>query len=195
MKLILASHNLHKLEEIKNILKDTEISVLGLRDMGFFQEIEETGSSLQENALIKTKTIFDKYGHAVFSEDTGLEVLALDMAPGVHTARYAGEEKDPNKNISKILKELEGAENRNAQFRTVVCYMDAHRVDYFEGICKGRIHDKMTGTGGFGYDPIFIPDGYEKTFAELPNSIKNQISHRGLAMQQFIKFIKALGQP
>jgi XTP/dITP diphosphohydrolase len=155
-----------------------------LRDIGCFEEIEETEPTLEGNALLKARYVREKYGYDCFSEDTGLEVEALDGAPGVHTARYAGDEKNPNANIALLLKNLEGKENRRARFRTVIALIFNGKETLLEGICEGRIALQKSGNGGWGYDPVFIPDGYEQTFAQLGEAVKNQISHRAKAIER-----------
>lgn len=186
--LIFATNNLHKLEEIRLILPDFRI--LGLKDIGLYQEIAETGATLEENALIKASYLYDKTGLPSLSEDTGLEVFCLNLAPGVHTARYAGDSKNPALNMDKLLGEMLGKEDRKARFRTVIAYVTNDGVQYFEGLVNGEIATLKSGNKGFGYDPIFIPDGHEKTFADLDANIKNKISHRANAVNKLIDFLK-----
>ncbi|MBP6238238.1 MAG: RdgB/HAM1 family non-canonical purine NTP pyrophosphatase [Saprospiraceae bacterium] len=186
--LIFATNNLHKLEEIRLILPDFRI--LGLKDIGLYQEIAETGATLEENALIKASYLYDKTGLSSLSEDTGLEVFCLNLAPGVHTARYAGDSKNPALNMDKLLGEMLGKEDRKARFRTVIAYVTNDGVQYFEGLVNGEIATLKSGNKGFGYDPIFIPDGHEKTFADLDANIKNKISHRANAVNKLIDFLK-----
>ncbi|MBK7806170.1 MAG: RdgB/HAM1 family non-canonical purine NTP pyrophosphatase [Saprospiraceae bacterium] len=186
--LIFATNNLHKLEEIRLILPDFRI--LGLKDIGLYQEIAETGATLEENALIKASYLYDKTGLPSLSEDTGLEVFCLNLAPGVHTARYAGDSKNPALNMDKLLREMLGKEDRKARFRTVIAYVTNDGVQYFEGLVNGEIATLKSGNKGFGYDPIFIPDGHEKTFADLDANIKNKISHRANAVNKLIDFLK-----
>jgi len=186
--LIFATNNLHKLEEIRLILPDFRI--LGLKDIGLDQEIAETGATLEENALIKASYLYDKTGLPSLSEDTGLEVFCLNLAPGVHTARYAGDSKNPALNMDKLLREMLGKEDRKARFRTVIAYVTNDGVQYFEGLVNGEIATLKSGNKGFGYDPIFIPDGHEKTFADLDANIKNKISHRANAVNKLIEFLK-----
>ena len=186
--LIFATNNLHKLEEIRLILPDFRI--LGLKDIGLYQEIAETGATLEENALIKASYLYDKTGLPSLSEDTGLEVFCLNLAPGVHTARYAGDSKNPALNMDKLLEEMLGKEDRKARFRTVIAYVTNDGVQYFEGLVNGEIATLKSGNKGFGYDPIFIPDGHEKTFADLDANIKNKISHRANAVNKLIDFLK-----
>jgi len=186
--LIFATNNLHKLEEIRLILPD--FKVLGLKDIGLDHEIAETGATLEENALIKASYLYDKTGLPSLSEDTGLEVFCLNLAPGVHTARYAGDSKNPALNMDKLLGEMLGKEDRKARFRTVIAYVTNDGVQYFEGLVNGEIATLKSGNKGFGYDPIFIPDGHEKTFADLDTNIKNKISHRANAVNKLIDFLK-----
>ena len=185
--LVFATANEHKLSEIKNILP--EFKILGLKDIGVYEDIVEDGTTLEENALIKAKFLFEKTNSPSLSEDTGLEVDVLDGQPGVHTARFAGEERDPVQNMQKLLQMLDGKKDRSAQFRTVISLVNGSEVLYFEGIVRGKIAEKMSGNEGFGYDPIFIPDGYEDTFADLDSSIKNTISHRARAVTKLIDYL------
>jgi len=195
MKLVFASNNAHKLEEVRKIMP-AEIEVLCLREVGFDAEIEETGKTLEENSAIKAEAVYhwindqmvnDKLVNisGVFADDTGLEIDALDGRPGVYTARWAGE---PAANRKKALHELAGKENRNCQFRTVITLIktNGERIAV-SGIVRGRIATEEYGEGGFGYDPVFIPEGYDKTFGELPAEIKNSISHRARALQALVK--------
>lgn len=178
--LVFATNNPHKAREVEQILGGN-FSVKTLRDIGCFEEIEETEPTLEGNALLKARHVKEKYGYDCFSEDTGLEVESLDGAPGVNTARYAGEEKNPDANIALLLKNLEGKESRRARFRTVIALIFNEKETLLEGICEGRIALQKSGSGGWGYDPVFIPEGYEHTFAELGEDVKNQISHRARA--------------
>ena len=187
-KLILATHNEHKAEEFKQILPQFRVQTLA--DLNYDQEITETASDLEGNSLLKADTIFRQYGHIVISDDSGLEVQALNGAPGVYSARYAGEQKDDQKNIEKLLHELKGITNRNAQFRTVITLMGLNDTLQFEGIVEGTIVHEPKGDKGFGYDPVFIPNGYQKTFAELSSNEKNKISHRANAIEKLVAFIE-----
>lgn len=189
MDLIFASHNTHKVREVEDILGKELVSIKGLDDIGFHDEIEETGGTLVENAIIKARAVYIKTGQNVFSDDTGLEVYALDLAPGVHTARYAGESKDSDANMNKLLDALAGRQDRKARFRTVVALIYEGQEYLFEGIVDGNISVNRAGVKGFGYDPVFIPQGYDKTFAELDAEIKNSISHRFRAMQALRTFL------
>jgi XTP/dITP diphosphohydrolase len=182
--LLFATSNKHKLSELRTILPDYTIQ--GLQDIEIYDEIPETGETLNENAYIKVKYLYDKIGKVVMSEDTGLEVSALNGGPGVHTARYAGDDRDPIQNMQKLLNALIDKDDRSARFRTVIALMDRGDVQYFEGIVHGRIAHEISGEEGFGYDPVFIPYGYDLTFAALPSEVKNNISHRARAVQKLM---------
>lgn len=188
MKLVFATNNKHKLEEVKAILPDN-IELVSLSDIGCHKDIPETADTLEGNALLKAMYVNNHYGYDCFADDTGLEVEALDNAPGVYSARYAGIEHDAEANMQKLLKELENKENRKARFRTVIAILLDGKKYFFEGIITGSIIHEKRGTEGFGYDPIFVPDGYENTFAEMGNEQKNNISHRALAVQKLAEFI------
>ncbi len=190
--LIFASHNLNKSVEIKLLLEDQSLFVKNLFDINYQSEILETGATLQENALIKAKTIHDITNQPVFSDDSGLEVEALHGAPGVYSARYAGIPRDDQKNMELLLQNLKNHENRAAQFKTVICFANKNQYHFFEGIVKGSIALKPRGEMGFGYDPIFIPEGYQQTFAEMTATEKSQISHRARALQYFLAYIKTV---
>ncbi|KYG77376.1 RdgB/HAM1 family non-canonical purine NTP pyrophosphatase [Roseivirga spongicola] len=191
MKICFTTNNAHKLQEVKEILGDS-IELLSLSDIGFEGDIPETHETLEENSLEKAQYIFQKYRIPVFSDDSGLEVVALNGKPGVHTAHYAGS-RDAVANMSKVLSELEGqTNNREARFRAVITYIDLEgKEQQFEGIVDGQIAPEMSGAEGFGYDPIFIPLGYEKTFAELSSEVKNTISHRKRALEKLVQFLKS----
>ena len=189
-KLVFSTHNIHKAREIEQIL-GPGFQVMTLRDIGQEEEIPETAATLEGNALLKAHFIRDKYGYDCFSEDTGLEVEALGGAPGVHTARYAGEGRDPEENIRLLLQNLAGLPNRRARFRTIIALLTGGKEILLEGICTGTIALEKQGTGGFGYDPVFIPDGYEQSFAMLGVDIKNQISHRAKATRQLMEVLQA----
>ena len=189
--LVFATNNPHKAREVEQILGGA-YSVKTLRDIGCLEEIEETEDTLEGNALLKARYVKEKYGYDCFSEDTGLEVEALDGAPGVHTARYAGDAKDANANIDLLLHNLEDKTSRNARFRTIIAIIRGHGEVLLEGICNGQIATERHGTNGFGYDPIFIPEGYTETFAQLGDDIKNKISHRGKATEKLIDYLKNL---
>ena len=187
-KIIFATNNKHKLEEVQQILANN-FEVLGLKEIGFEGDILETGKTLEENASIKSKFVFEKFGMNCFSDDTGLEIEALEGGPGVYSARYAGEEANAEKNIAKVLNELRGKQNRKARFRTVVSLILDGKEHFFEGIVNGQIIDEKRGGDGFGYDPVFMPDGYELTFAEMPAEQKNKISHRSRAINKLARFL------
>lgn len=187
-KLVFATHNAHKVDEVRAILP-ASVELVGPAALGCHDEIPETGDTLRDNALQKVQYIHDRFGVDCFADDTGLEVEALDGAPGVYSARYAGEPADFAKNRAKLLAALAGISNRRAQFRTVVSLILNDKTYFFEGIVKGRIIAEERGFGGFGYDSVFVPDGYDKTFAELPAAVKNSISHRARAMEQLNNFL------
>lgn len=187
-KLVFATHNAHKVDEVRAILP-ASVELVGPAALGCHDEIPETGDTLRDNALQKVQYIHDRFGVDCFADDTGLEVEALDGAPGVYSARYAGEPADFAKNRAKLLSALAGISNRRAQFRTVVSLILNDKTYFFEGIVTGRIIAEERGVGGFGYDSVFVPDGYDKTFAELPAAVKNSISHRARAMEQLNNFL------
>jgi XTP/dITP diphosphohydrolase len=195
--LVFVTNNIHKLEEIKDIfsgyhshyLKATDYHLLSLGDIGCHDEIEETSDTIEGNALLKARTIYQKYEVNCFADDTGLEVEALNGRPGVHSARYAGEEKKFDRNIEKLLSELEPESNRKARFRTIIALILDGKEILFEGIVEGSILDQRRGTGGFGYDPVFVPDGFDLTFAEMTPAQKNQISHRFKAIQKLMEHL------
>lgn len=198
MKIVFATNNSHKLEEIRQILGES-IEVLSLADINCHEDIPETAPTIEGNAMMKAHYVYDKYGTPCFADDTGLEVEALDGAPGVYSARYAGGEgHDSEANMRKLLHELEGKENRRAQFRTVIALIeqkDGKPVAHtFEGKIEGHISDEKRGTSGFGYDPIFVPEGYEQSFAELGNDIKNKISHRARAVARLAEYLLGTGK-
>ena len=184
--LVFATNNPHKAKEVEEIL-GPGFRVKTLKDIGCFEDIEETEPTLEGNALLKARYVKERYGYDCFSEDTGLEVEALDGAPGVHTARYAGAGRNPEDNISLLLQNLKGKDNRKARFRTIIALIVNETEILIEGICEGEIAQQKSGTGGFGYDPIFIPNGFSQTFAELGDSVKNRISHRGIATLKLVE--------
>ncbi len=186
--LVFATNNAHKAQEVEQILGEN-FSVKTLKDIGCDTDIEETADTLEGNALIKARFVRDNFGMDCFSEDTGLEVTALDGAPGVYTARFAGEQRSAADNMALLLQKLEGQSDRSAQFRTIIALTIDGQEYLLEGICKGRIASAPSGNGGFGYDPVFIPDGYEQTFAELGEEVKNEISHRALATQKLVELL------
>lgn len=187
-ELVIATHNKHKLDEIQKLLGD-RIKLISLRDLGCNEDIPETGTTLKENAYQKAKYVWEKYKKNCFADDTGLMVEALDGAPGVYSARYAGEHCSFDDNIDLLLENMEGKTNRNARFETVICLIQDGKEQYFEGRCEGCILTERYGKGGFGYDPIFMPNGYGESFAELSMEEKNKISHRGKATDKLIKYL------
>lgn len=189
--LVFATNNLHKLEEVKNITRHL-VHVVSLSEINCHDEIPETADTLEGNALQKARYIKEQYGYDCFADDTGLEVEALDKAPGVYSARYAGPGHDSEANMHKLLHEMEGKENRKARFRTIIALILEGREYLFEGVIQGVITTEKRGDSGFGYDPIFQPDGYLQTFAELGNDTKNQISHRAIAVQKLAAFLSTL---
>lgn len=189
MKLIFATNNLHKLREVQEVVPQ-EYDIISLKSIHLDGNIQETESTLEGNALLKARTIHGQTGKNVFADDTGLEVTALNMEPGVYSARYAGEEGNSEKNMDKLLLNLAGSNDRSARFRTVIALIIDDVEHLFEGIVNGRIANERSGSEGFGYDPIFIPDGYEITFAEMSSEDKNAISHRGRAVRAMAEFLK-----
>jgi|SRR5690625_2961467 len=189
MKLVFATHNLNKIKEIKPLLPDF-IEILSLSDIKCFEEIPETAETIAENAFLKTKYVKEKYGYNCFADDTGLEVDFLNGAPGVHSARYAGESKNDEENVSKLLMNLKNSKNRNARFKTVIALILGDEQKNFTGICEGKILTSARGTAGFGYDPIFQPQGKQQSFAEMTAEEKNEISHRAKATQQLIEYLQ-----
>ncbi len=207
MKIVFATNNRHKLEEIRSIL-GSDIEVVSLADIGCHDDIPETGKTLEENALQKARYVYDRYHVSCFADDTGLEVEALDGAPGVFSARYAGGEgHDSEANMRKLLDELADKDNRRARFRTVIALIEqrnvcpcgcttVRKVTEFEGIVRGTITREKHGAEGFGYDPIFQPEGYAQTFAELGSDVKNTISHRAVATRKLADYLlAAVGKP
>jgi XTP/dITP diphosphohydrolase len=187
-KLIFATNNKHKLEEVRDILGDN-YQIVSPEEIDCRDDIPETAGTLEGNALLKARFVKENYGFDCFADDTGLEVKALDNAPGVYSARYAGESKDPAANRQKLLQELEGKEDRSARFRTVIALIKNGKESLFEGIVEGEIIRDERGNTGFGYDPVFIPKGYTETFAELGAEIKNTISHRAEAVNKLKQFL------
>ena len=179
-KIVFATNNAHKLEEIIAIL-GKDFQVLGLGDIGCKEDIPETADTLEGNAEIKARYVKEHYGYDCFADDTGLEVEALDGAPGVYSARYAGPGHDSAANVALLMKNLQKGSNRAARFRTVIALVEGDKATLVDGIVKGRIIDELRGDNGFGYDPVFVPDGYDKTFAEMDSKEKNSISHRARA--------------
>ncbi|MDR1980666.1 MAG: non-canonical purine NTP diphosphatase [Tannerellaceae bacterium] len=189
MKLVFTTHNRHKLDEVRQILSG-KIELVSLDEINCFDDIPETASTLEGNALLKARYVKEKYGYDCFADDTGLEVEALDNAPGVYSARYAGDAQDAEANMNRLLDNMQGKENRNARFRTVIALILDNNEYLFEGIINGTIITGKRGTAGFGYDPVFIPDRYTKTFAELGDDIKNSISHRSQAVEKLAAFLQ-----
>ncbi len=174
--------------EVQALLGD-QLEIVSLKELGFEGDIPETGKTLAENASQKSHFIYDRYGLDCFADDTGLEVDALGGAPGVFSARYAGEKASYGENVTKLLKELEGKPDRKARFKTVVSLILDNKEYLFEGSVEGRILTQRTGNAGFGYDPVFLPNGYSDSFAEMSSELKNRISHRGIAMQKLVAFL------
>lgn len=188
MELVFATNNQHKIREISALLND-DFRILGLTDLKITEDIPEEADTLEENAMFKARFVHERTGMNVFADDTGLEVSALGGAPGVYSARYAGEAKSFDDNIDKLLREMESASERSARFRTVIALILDGKEYLFEGIVEGEIIRERRGTGGFGYDPVFIATGYDMTFAEIPLEEKNRISHRARAMKQLLAFL------
>ena len=187
-KFVFATNNAHKLEEVTAILGN-KIELLSMKDINCYADIPETADTLEGNALLKARYIFENYQLDCFADDTGLEVEALNGAPGVYSARYAGDAHNSEANMKKLLQDMEGMENRKAQFRTVFALIVNGKEHLFEGIVKGEITKHRHGTSGFGYDPVFIPEGYTQTYAEMGNELKNKISHRALAANKLCNFL------
>lgn len=192
MKLVFATNNKHKLDEVRKITSHHPVEIVSLAEINCLDDIPETADTLEGNALQKAHYIQEKFGLNCFADDTGLEVEALNNAPGVYSARYAGPGHDSEANMKKLLHEMEGMENRKARFRTVIALVWNGKTYTFDGIVNGTITTTKRGENGFGYDPIFIPEGYEQTFAELGNDIKNQISHRAKAVEKLDEFLTQL---
>lgn len=189
MTLCFATNNTHKVKEIQSLLGNS-FTLLSLADIGCAEELAEDQDTIEGNSLQKAQYVFDKYKVACFADDTGLEVEALQGAPGVYSARYAGEQRNAADNIRLLLKNLQGKENLNARFRTVVTLLTEKGTQQFEGILKGAITFEQRGTQGFGYDPVFVPEGYTQTLAQLSLAEKNTISHRARAVQKLVLFLK-----
>lgn len=191
MQLVFATNNNHKINEIQKLLKGSNIELLSLRDIDCDEELPETGNTLQANAQQKAMHIYEKYGMNCFADDTGLLVDALNGEPGVYSARYAGMQRNADDNMRKLILELRGKENRNAHFSTVIALVINGECTFFEGSVEGTILSEMKGSEGFGYDPIFLPNGYEHTFAQMSAEEKNQLSHRGKAVRKLAEYLKA----
>jgi len=191
MKLIFATHNKNKLKEVKSLVPSS-IELLSLDEINFNDEIEETADTIEGNALLKAKTIYEKTGINCFADDSGLLVDALNGAPGVCSARYAGEQKNDQDNMQKLLHELNDKPNRNAHFKTAMALIIGGKDYLFEGKIEGKIITEKLGSNGFGYDPIFVPDGYHETFAQLDSETKNKISHRARALKKLLEYIHSI---
>ena len=191
MQLVFATNNLNKLKEVQSLIP-TNIKLISLKDIGCFEDIPETQDTIEGNAIQKAEYIKEHYGYDCFADDTGLEVEALNGAPGVYSARYAGILRDAQDNMNKLLDELTNTENRDAQFKTVVALHLNNKLQTFHGICKGSITKTKHGENGFGYDPIFEPKDYDMTFAEMDLSLKNDIGHRGRAISKLVGFLKTI---
>jgi len=191
-KIVFATNNTHKLTEVREILAP-QYEIISLAELNCFDEIPETATTLEGNALLKANYIYQKFGVDCFADDTGLEVEALNGEPGVYSARYAGETQDAKANVAKLLNELGDNNNRNACFKTVIALLINGEKTIFEGRIDGRIATMPTGDTGFGYDPVFIPNGYSQSFAELGSEIKNNISHRALAVKKLASHLKTIG--
>ncbi|MDC3134016.1 RdgB/HAM1 family non-canonical purine NTP pyrophosphatase [Bacteroidota bacterium] len=186
-KIVFTTGNANKLKEVKSAINSFEI--VGLKDLGITEEIPETGTTLKENALQKAKYVYEKTGLNCFSDDTGLEIEALNNRPGVYSAMYAGSECNAENNIRKVLSELKTFQNRKAKFKTIIALILNGKEYFFEGVVSGEILKEKTGRDGFGYDPIFRPNGYDETFAQISIGLKNKISHRGLAVKKLVAFL------
>ena len=190
-RLVFATNNRHKLSEVTHIVSD-DFQIVSLSDIHCLEDIPETADTLEGNALIKARYVKDHYGYDCFADDTGLEVEALDGAPGVYSARYAGPAHDSQANMQKLLQQMQEITNRKARFRTVIALIQGEKEYLFEGIINGNITESPRGANGFGYDPVFMPDGYTETFAELNETAKNAISHRARAVHQLAKFLNTI---
>ena len=188
-KIVFATGNPNKVKEVNEVLPES-LSIIGLKEIGCREDLPETSPTLEGNALQKARYVFEHFGTDCFSEDTGLEVDALEGAPGVYTARYAGPDCNPDDNIDLLLKNLIGAGDRKARFKTIIALILHGREYLFEGVAEGEIAMKRQGRGGFGYDPVFIPDGYEISFAKMASEEKNKISHRGKAVEKLVAFLE-----
>lgn len=191
--LVFATNNAHKLDEVRKITQGL-VRIVSLNEIGCHDDIPETADTLEGNALLKARYVAQRYGCDCFADDTGLEVEALDNAPGVYSARYAGTGHDSEANMRKLLREMEGKNNRKARFRTAIALIRKGHEQLFEGIVNGSITTEKRGDSGFGYDPIFQPEGFEDTFAQLGDDVKNAISHRALACQKLAAFLSTLSK-
>ena len=190
-KIVFATNNPHKLREVRQMLSNS-FEVVSLEEIGCFDDIPETADTLDGNALIKARYVFERFGLDCFADDTGLEVAALNGAPGVYSARYAGEECSPEDNMNKLLAALDGESNRSAHFRTCIALIEGGEERLFHGVVEGSIATERSGAEGFGYDPIFIPEGYSESFADLGSELKNQISHRARAVKALCEGLGAV---
>lgn len=191
MKLVFATNNQHKLKELQAILGES-FELMSLNDIGCYEEIPEEQPTLEGNASQKASYVYEKFGYSCFADDTGLEIEALNGEPGVYSARYAGAAKDSQANMNKVLEKLKSTEHRKARFRTVISLVLNGEEKQFDGIVEGKITKEKRGNSGFGYDPIFLPAGYEETFAEMDLSAKNKISHRARAVQKLVEYLKSI---
>lgn len=189
--IVFATNNKNKLKEIREIVAG-KYNILSLSDINCYDDIPETADTIEGNALLKARWVKEKYGYDCFADDTGLEVMSLGGNPGVYSARYAGEECDSEKNIDKLLSELKNESDRKAQFRTVIALLEGYAEKRFEGIITGKIAYERHGNGGFGYDKVFVPDGFESTFAEMTSEEKNAISHRAKATKKLMDYLKSI---
>ncbi len=189
MKIIFATNNQHKLEEIRAVANG-KLEIFGLQEVGIYEDITENQDTIEGNAIEKARFIYNKYSLSCFADDTGLEVEALNMEPGVYSARYAGNHANEVDNVDKLLHMMQGIKNRNARFKTVIAFIYEDKVKRFVGLIKGEITIIRRGHNGFGYDPVFLPNGHNKTFAEMSPFEKNNISHRSIALQKFVKYLK-----
>lgn len=191
LRLVFATNNKNKIKEIKHLIGNS-IKLLSLKDIGCFEEIPETADTIEGNAIQKAQYIYEKYGYNCFADDTGLEIEVLNGEPGVYSARYAGEQKNPEDNMNKVLDKLQYIENRSAQFKTVIALIVDGKLTCFEGIVKGEMTHLKSGNDGFGYDPIFKPDGYDVTYSEMSLEEKNNMSHRAIATKKLIDLLKTI---
>jgi XTP/dITP diphosphohydrolase len=192
MQIVFATNNKNKLAEIQHLLTNKNIKILNLKDIGFEGDLPEEGRTIEANASQKANHIFDKYGYSCFADDSGLEIEALGGRPGVYSARYAGSARNDFDNMRKVLAEMKGQTNRRARFRTVIAFINNGVERHFEGVVYGNITEQPKGSGGFGYDPVFQPEGHELTFAEMTMQEKNSISHRAKAVNQLVEFLSGL---
>jgi XTP/dITP diphosphohydrolase len=191
MKLVFATNNLHKLREVREVLGN-EFEIFSTEDINCLEEIPETAPTIEGNASQKSRYVKNNYGYDCFADDTGLEIEVLNGEPGVYSARYAGKSVDFKENLIKVMNKMHGETNRKAQFKTVISLILNGNEYLFEGIVKGRISDKSEGNSGFGYDPVFIPDGFDISYAQMTPELKNSISHRGIAVRKLVEFLRSL---